>query len=188
MTLLSGLEMIVIVVFLLVVVAVLVLYAAMIRSLFADAPFVPSPRTVSEAMMKLAGVRPGELIIDLGSGHGEILLAAARSGARACGYELSWVLVAITNLRQLWNARGRSIEVLRRDLFKADLHDADVVTCYIFPKAMERLRIKFEAELKPGARVVSAAFPIHGWTPAQVIHIANRPIFLYHFREQAKQI
>lgn len=180
MTILSGLEMIVVTVFILVVAAVLVLYGAMIRSLFWDAPFVPSPRAVAEAMMGLAKVQPGELVIDLGSGHGEILFSAARSGARARGYERSWILGIITKLRQLWNTRGRSIEVVRRDLFTADIHDADVVTCYIFPKAMAQLRIKFEAELKPGARIVSATFPIHGWNAAQVIHIANRPIFLYY--------
>lgn len=187
MTWLVGLEMIVIVAFTLVVVAVLILYGAMIRSLFWDAPFVPSPRAVGEAMMGLAKVQAGELVIDLGSGHGEILFSAARSGARARGYELSWVLGVITKLRQLWNVRGNSIEVVRRDFFEADLHDADVVTCYIFPKAMERLRAKFEAELKPSARVVSATFPIHGWTAAQVIHVANRPIFLYHYHEKVKQ-
>lgn len=186
MTILPGLEMIVVGVFILVVIAVLVLYGAMIRSLFLDAPFVPSPRVVAGAMMDLAQVRPNELVIDLGSGHGEILFRAAHLGARARGYELSWVLGALTGLRHLWNARGRVIEVVRRDFFEADLHDADIVACYIFPKAMERLREKFEAELKPGARVVSSTFPIHGWIPAQVIHVANRPIFLYHYEQKAK--
>lgn len=187
MTILFGIETLVIIIFILVVLAVLVLYGSMIRSLFWDAPFVPSPRVVARAMMGLAQVQPGELVVDLGSGHGEILFSAARSRARAYGYELSWVLGAITKLRQLWNVRGGSIKVIRGDLFAADLRDADVVTCYIFPKAMERLRAKFEAELKPAARVVSETFPIHGWTPAQVIHVANRPIFLYHYGQKVKQ-
>lgn len=180
MTFLSGFEMTVIVVFMVVVAAMLVLYGAMIRSLFRDAPFVPSPRSVAEAMMDLAKVEPGEKVVDLGSGWGDIVMAAARRGARARGYEQSALLSFCTWLRARCTLPRADVRAIRGDLFKADLQSVDVVTCYLYPKAIERLRTKFEAELKPDARVVSATFPIHGWTPAQVIHIANRPIFLYY--------
>lgn len=177
MVFLAEVEFVVLVLFGLVVLAVLVFYGVMIRSLFRDAPFVPSPRRVAEAMMDLAAVRPDEVVVDLGSGWGDILVAAARRDAQARGYEQSFILSVLTRLR------GK-VRVVRDDLFHADLRDVDVVTCYLYPRAMERLTSKFESELKPGARVVSALFPIHGWTPAQVIHIANRPIFLYHYPQK----
>lgn len=173
------LEIVVTFAFFTVFLSALFLYNAMFWSLFRDAPFVPSPRVVADAMMELAKVGPGETVVDLGSGHGEILVAALRRGARAEGYELSRFLGLVTRLRHLlWHRRG-PLRVFRKDFFRARLEHAAVVTCYLFPEAMMKLKPKFEGELAGGSRVVTASFAVPGWQPVATIRAANRPIYLY---------
>ena len=159
--------------------AALVMYGAVFWSIFRDAPFVPSPKSVAKVMMEIAQVKPGELVVELGSGHGIILFAAAACGARAVGYELSPFLCWATRLQKILWWRHADLRVVRHDLFDADISQAQVVTCYLFPKTMEQLSHKFQAELLPGTRVVSSQFSIPGWTPKQVTRLANRPIYLY---------
>jgi SAM-dependent methyltransferase len=177
---LIAMQLLVFVLFFVVVVCTLLVYSAMFWSIFRDAPYVPSPRKVTEAMMDLAEVKKGELVIDLGSGHGPILFAAVRRGARARGYELSRLLVWTTRFIRKVRLPRADLVVRQSDFMGADLTDADVVICYLFPKAMAGLKPKFEGILRPGTRVVSASFRIPDWTPERVIHIANRPIFLYY--------
>lgn len=176
---LSTLDFFVTAAFFLMIGAALAIYFAIFLSTFRDAPFVPSSRQVADAMMVLAAVRPGEMVVDLGSGHGEILLAALRREARAVGYEQSWLLGSISRVRKFMSMPRGSLRIHCENLTRADLRETDVVTCYLFPKILERLRTKFEAELRPGSRVVSAWFPIHAWTPREVVQIAGRPIYLY---------
>lgn len=179
MSTLITIQLTVTILFFFVVCAVLLIYTTIFWSLFRDAPFVPSPKSVGKAMMDLADVKPGERVVDLGSGHGALLFAAAERGAKGTGYELSRLLGFFTKLCRFFLHPKAKVEVRRKDLFSADLRDADVVACYLFSGVMKKLRCKFEAELKPGARVVSASFIIPGWTPQKTISIANRPIYLY---------
>lgn len=159
--------------------AVLVIYGAVFWSIFRDAPFVPSPTSVADAMMDLAQVKSGELVVELGSGHGVVLFSAAKRSARSVGYELSPFLCFFTRLQKAIFYRHVDLQVIRQDLFDADIKNAQVVTCYLFPKAMGQLRHKFEAELSPGTRVVSAQFSIPGWAPIEVREVAHRPVYLY---------
>lgn len=173
------LDLVVTFVFIIVLIAALLVYGAVFWSIFRDAPFVPSPRSVAEAMMDLAEVKKGEEVVDLGSGHGEIMFAAARREARAIGYELSLFLCWVTILWKVIWYRRANVKVIRHDFFGANLTKTQVVTCYLFSRSMELLRHKFEVELAPGTRVVTAQFPIRGWTPEKTIKVANRPIYLY---------
>lgn len=176
---LLALEIIVTFAFFVVLFSALFVYNTVFWSLFRDAPFVPSPREVADAMMELARVAPGETVVDLGSGHGEMLVAALRRGARAEGYELSRFLGFVTRLRHLlWHRHGQ-LSVFREDFFRARLAHVDVITCYLFPKAMAQLRPKFEGELRRGARVVTASFAIPNWLPKSTTRVANRPVYLY---------
>lgn len=179
MSTLITLDLLVTFAFFLVVICAVFVYSAVFWSLFRDAPFVPSPKPVAESMMDLAEVKSGETVTDLGSGHGEILIAAGRRGARARGYELSRVLVLITMFRKYIQFPRADLRVFRRDFYGADLRGTNVVACYLFPKSMERMSDKFKSELAPGSRVVSAAFAIPDWTPVKTIRVANRPIYLY---------
>jgi len=120
-------------------------------------------------MLKLANVRPGELVVDLGAGDGRFLLSAVRNHqAKALGYELSILPFLVARIR-IWLARvGRNATVRLRDFYSQDLGQADVVTCFLTPEAMAKLEPKFQRELRPGTRVVSYAFAMPNWKPELV--------------------
>jgi hypothetical protein len=128
------------------------------------APYIPSPEIVVDKMLEAARVKPDEVVYDLGSGDGRIVIAAARKyRARAVGVELRGDLCKSTLARI--QALGLS------DLLKVDLSPADVVTLYLLTSSNERLRPNLERYLKLSARVVSNDFEIRGWKPADVVQI-----------------
>lgn len=130
------------------------------------APFVPTPFAQVETMVRLARPKPGELWVDLGSGDGRILLAAARTGARAVGYEFHPLLVLLSRFAIARSGLRDRAAVAQQDLWKADLSEAGVVSLFLIQHRMAGVKRKLLAELKPGARVVSYAFDFAGWEPA----------------------
>ncbi|MCX6792169.1 MAG: hypothetical protein NT149_03985 [Candidatus Gottesmanbacteria bacterium] len=119
------------------------------------APFVPTKNAAAEAMIRLAGITKGDMVYDLGSGDGKLLLLAAKKGARAIGYEINPLLVLLSNLR---GARTRW-----KNFWNADIHDADVIFIYLLPWKMERLASKLKTECKKGTVIVSNSFIFPGW-------------------------
>jgi SAM-dependent methyltransferase len=123
------------------------------------APWVPTPRSVVHRMLSLAQVRPGEAVYDLGCGDGRVLVMAVRRfRARAVGIEIDvsrflWSLAVIAVLG-LW----RRVRLVRGDLFRQDLQEADVVVTYLLQDTNDRLQAKLLREMRPGARVVSNTF------------------------------
>lgn len=113
---------------------------------------------------ELAGIKAGEKFYDLGCGDGKIVFAAAGAGAEAVGFEISLLpyLIAKINSRYVENAK-----ILFKDFWKVNLSDADIVYCFLTPKANKKLKEKLESELKKGARVVAYTWPIEGWTPVK---------------------
>ena len=136
------------------------------------APYIPSPEIVVDKMLEAARVKPNELVYDLGSGDGRIVIAAAmKYQARAVGVELRGDLCKSTQARiQALGLSGR-VTLIHGNLLKVDLSPADVVTLYLLTSSNERLRPNLEKYLKPGARVVSNDFEIRGWKPADVVQI-----------------
>jgi SAM-dependent methyltransferase len=131
-------------------------------------PFVPSSKRAVEAMIRLAKLKAGQRVIDVGSGDGRVLFAAAQAGAQAVGIEINPYLVLWTRLRAfLGPYRGR-VRVLWRNLWKADLRGADVVFVYLIPWRMEDLAEKLEDELQPGALVISNSFIFPEWKILQL--------------------
>ncbi|MFA6318547.1 MAG: hypothetical protein WC943_14150 [Elusimicrobiota bacterium] len=128
-------------------------------------PFVPTPHGQVQDAMRLARPRPGEIFVDLGSGDGRLLLAAASAGARAVGYEINPVLVLVSRLDLWWAGLSSRAEVRMRSYWPADLSDADVIAVYGITYLMPRLATKLLREAKPGCRVVSVDFEFSGWTP-----------------------
>lgn len=126
-------------------------------------PFVPSSKRAVEAMIHLADLVPGQTVIDVGSGDGRVLFAAAREGANAIGLEINPYLVWYTRFRAILGPYRGRVTVLWKNLWKADLSSADVVFVYLIPWRMEDLAEKLEDELKPGALVVSNSFIFPGW-------------------------
>jgi hypothetical protein len=136
-----------------------------------DVPFVPTSDEVTVAMLKLAGVGPGDHVIDLGSGDGRIVITAARQfGASGLGVEIVPDLVA----KSVENAKRAGVEAkvkfVEQDLFKANLADATVVTLYLMPDVNLKLRPSL-LELKAGTRIVSHDWDMGDWKPDRTIAV-----------------
>lgn len=127
------------------------------------APFIPSfPKTV-KTIMRLSGVKKGEKVVDLGSGDGRILLAFARKGIEAHGYEINPILVGWSWLSIRRAGLNGLAHVHFRSYWGVDLREFDVVVVYGVSGMMKRLEKKLKKELKKGSRVVSAIFNFPGW-------------------------
>lgn len=133
-------------------------------------PYVPTPDSVVEAMLKLAGVGPKDFLIDLGSGDGRIVITAAKKfGARGFGVDIDDTLVALSNRAAVREGVGDRVKFYRQDLFQTAIGQATVVTVYLLPHTVNMLREKLRSELKPGTRIVSHDYPMDGWIPERTI-------------------
>ncbi|HXG22550.1 MAG TPA: methyltransferase domain-containing protein [Methylomirabilota bacterium] len=145
-----------------------------------DVPYAPTPREVVKRMLQLAQVGPTDVVYDLGSGDGRIVIMAARQfGARAVGVELdpARIAEAIINARQA--GVSERVQFLQQDLFTADLHDATVVTLFLTPALNLRLRPKLWRELRPGARVVTHLYDMGDWKPDKIERVHGRPVYYW---------
>ena len=145
-----------------------------------DAPFVPTIMEVAEGMLKLAKVTKEDVVYDLGSGDGRIVIMAAKKfGARGVGVDIDPRLVE----KSRENARKAGVEervrFVEQDLFEADISEATVVTLYLLPAVNLRLRPKLLRELKPGARVVSNNFDMGDWEPDRKEAVGSETIYLW---------
>jgi hypothetical protein len=132
----------------------------------ADVPFIPTPPAVVDAMLKLSGVGPRDFVIDLGSGDGRIVIAAAKQrGARGFGVEIDGELVQAARRTAQSEGVAGQVEFKVQDLFGTNLGQATVVAMYLYPRLMLQLRPRLFAELKPGSRVVSHDFDMAAWKP-----------------------
>ena len=128
------------------------------------APFVPSPEAVVEKMLKVAEVKPGDTVYDLGCGDGRIIIMAAQKfGANAVGVELDDDLYKQTSERIKELKLQDKVKIIHGDLLKVDLTPATVVTLYLLTSANEKLKPNLEKYLKKGARVISHDFEVPGW-------------------------
>jgi SAM-dependent methyltransferase len=127
------------------------------------APFVPSTKRATHTMVRMAGIKKGMNVYDLGSGDGRVLFEAAKIGANAIGYELNPILVLITAFRMIFSPHRTSIHIHWKSLWNADIHSADVVFIYLIPMHLDKLKKKLLTELKPGTRVVSNSFIFENW-------------------------
>lgn len=139
-----------------------------------DVPFVPTSERVVQEMLKIANVTQDDVLYDLGSGDGRIVINAARTyGARGVGVEIDPKLVqqATENAKQA--GISDRVEFIEQDLFEADISEATVVTLYLLPNVNLRLRPKLLKELKPGTRIVSQSFDMGDWQPEKVIQVTG---------------
>jgi cyclopropane fatty-acyl-phospholipid synthase-like methyltransferase len=150
------------------------------------APFVQTPLEVAKKMLDLSQIKPGEVLYDLGCGDGRLIILAAKDvGAKSTGIELREDLVerARTEIKRL-NLEDR-VKVIQGNFFDVNISDANVITLYLTSSANERLRPKLEAELKPGARVVSHDFKVPGWKPIGIYdELLGHTIYTYRIGEQ----
>jgi protein-L-isoaspartate O-methyltransferase len=130
------------------------------------APFVPTPADVVTRMLKLASAGPGDVVYDLGSGDGRIVIAAAREfGARGVGIEIDPALVARAHRAAEDAGVAGRVSFRQQDALTADVSEATVVTLYLLAASNVKLRPLLERSLKPGSRIVAHNYPVGGWEP-----------------------
>jgi tRNA A58 N-methylase Trm61 len=140
------------------------------------APFVPSPSMVIEYMLKLADLRSGEILFDMGSGDGRTVIMAAKTfGARGVGIELREDLAkkALASIHE--QGLEDRVTIVNNDMFKVNLTSADVVYLYLTTSANEKIKSKLECDLKRGARVVSHDYEVVGWRPEKIENLCENP-------------
>jgi SAM-dependent methyltransferase len=142
-------------------------------------PFVPSPQEVVDKMIELAGVKKGDVVYDMGSGDGRIVIAAAKKGARAVGFEIDGDLVKESreNIRKA--GVEKLAEIRQQDILTVDFSSATVVTMYLLPDVNLKLKPNLQKQLKPGSRVVSHSFDMGDWKPDQTERVNGRTIYLW---------
>ncbi len=151
-----------------------------------DVPYVPTPEPVVEKMLEVANVGPRDVVYDLGSGDGRIVILAARRGARAVGVDLDpqRVREARANARRA-GVQDR-VEFRQGDLFDVDLSRATVVTLYLLPGVNLKLKPKLLRELEPGTRIVSHSFDMGDWKPAKTVDVDGRKVHLWIVPERER--
>lgn len=129
-------------------------------------PYVPTPQLIVDEMLKLAGVTAKDFVIDLGSGDGRMIITAARKfNAQGIGVDIDSKLVELSNQQAKTDGVANRVKFIEQDMFKTDISKATVVTLYVMPDFMEKLRPKLLSELKPGTRIVAHDYYMSGWYP-----------------------
>jgi cyclopropane fatty-acyl-phospholipid synthase-like methyltransferase len=153
-----------------------------------EVPFVPTPPEVVDRMLEVAQVKPGDVIYDLGSGDGRIIIRAAkRYGVKGVGIEIDTELVQKARDNAFREKVDHLVEFRLQDALTVDVSPATVVTLYMLPEFNAKLRPMLEKQLKPGSRVVSHDFEIQGWVPDKVEQITgdvfhNHTVLLFEIR------
>jgi SAM-dependent methyltransferase len=137
-----------------------------------NVPYVPTPQPVVEQMLKMAAVRPDDVVYDLGCGDGRIVITAAKMfGARGVGADIDPQRIRESNANARQAGVTGRVKFVRQDLFKMDLREATVVTLYLLPEVNLKLRPKLLRELRPGARIVSHDFDMGDWKPKKTLQV-----------------
>lgn len=135
-----------------------------------DVIWLPSPHLLVDKMLDMAKVTPGDVVMDLGSGDGRTVIAAAKRGARALGIEFDANMVGLSRRNAAAAGVADKAKFFEADIFETDLSQATVITLFLLPELNMRLRPKLLA-MKPGTRVASNSFDMEDWEPDQVANL-----------------
>ena len=135
-----------------------------------DVVWVPSPESTVEKMLDVAKVTPQDFVVDLGSGDGRNVIAAAKRGARGLGVEYNPDMVELSKRNAQKAGVGDRAQFVQGDMYAAEFSQATVLALFLLPENLNKLRAKF-ADLKPGTRIVANTFGIEGWTPEEQMTI-----------------
>ena len=146
-----------------------------------DVIYVPTPPEVVAAMLKVAKVGPGDVIYDLGSGDGRIVIAAVKDfgAARGTGIDIDPQRIKEANANAVTNKVTDKVRFLNQDLFTTNLSEATVISLYLLPSLNLKLRPKLMAELKPGTRIVSHQFDMGDWLPEKKLERSGRTLYFW---------
>jgi ribosomal protein L11 methylase PrmA len=146
-----------------------------------DVIYVPTPPEVVAAMLKVAKVGRGDVVYDLGSGDGRIVIAAVKDfgAARGVGIDIDPVRIGEANENAKTAGVTDRVRFLAQDLFQTNLSEATVVTLYLLPSLNLKLMPKLLAELKPGSRIVSHSFDMGEWKPEETLNVNGRMVYYW---------
>jgi hypothetical protein len=151
---------------LLAIVFLLVLFRLGLAQELSKLPYVPTPQIVVDEMLKLANVTAKDFVVDLGSGDGRMIITAAKNlKASGLGVDIDKKLVELSNKQAKTDGVDDRAKFIEQDMFKADIGKATVVTLYVLPDFMEKLRPKLLSELRPGSRIVAHDYYMSEWYP-----------------------
>jgi hypothetical protein len=154
-------------------------------------PFVPTPQEVVDRMLELAGVKKGDVVYDLGSGDGRIVVTAAKKyGVKAIGFEIDPERIKESQENIKKAGVGNLVEIRQQDIRTVDLSPASVLTMYLLPEVNLMIRPNIWKQMKPGSRVVSHDFDMGDWKPLKTENIkdsSNWEHTLYFWRVEANK-
>jgi tRNA G37 N-methylase Trm5 len=149
-------------------------------------PYVPTPQEVVERMLELAQVKKGDVVYDLGSGDGRIVVTAAKKyGVKAIGFEIDPQRIKESHENIKKAGVGHLVEIRQQDIRTVDLSPANVLTMYLLPEVNLMIRPNIWKQMKPGSRIVSHDFDMAEWTPLKTEHIKDasnwdHTLYLWH--------
>lgn len=154
-----------------------------------DVPYVPTDPEIVQAMLKLAGVKSGDKLYDLGCGDGRIVITAAKSyGARGVGIDLNPERIAEAKANAKEAGVEDKVSFVQQDLLKSDFSDADVVSLYLLPSVNLKLRPQLWKQLRPGTRIVSHDFDMGpDWPPEKTVELSGATIYRWTITEKIKR-
>ncbi len=145
-----------------------------------EVPFVPTSPQVVDAMLKVAKVTNKDIVYDLGSGDGRIVIAAAKKyGARGVGIDISPDRIREANENARQAGVTDKVKFIEGDLFESDFSEATVVTMYLLSTVNMRLRPILFKQLKPGTRIISHAFDMGDWKPEKTVNVDGRTVYFW---------
>ena len=147
---------------------------------YVGAPPLLTPKKAVRKMLELAQITPDNLVYDLGSGDGRLVIMADQEfKAQAVGFELSPFLYFISQTKRFL-AGAKKTKILFRDFYRQDLSQANIICCFLTPKTMPRLQKKLKSNAKPGTKLVSYAFEAKRWKPEKIEKLKGlASIYLY---------
>jgi len=138
-----------------------------------DVPYVPTPQPAVEKMLDVTNVEPGDYVIDLGSGDGRIVIAAARRGAVGHGVDLDPERVSEARQNAIDKGVRNQVAFMQEDIFETDIRQASVITMYLLTSVNRKLRPRLLDELRPGTRIVSHSFDMGDWEPDSTLQVKS---------------
>jgi SAM-dependent methyltransferase len=153
-----------------------------------NAPYVATPQIVVDRMLELAELKSDDIVYDLGSGDGRVVITAAQKfGVRGVGIELDPDLIQVARANAEAAGVADRVEFRQADIFETDFSEATVVTLYLLPEVNLRLRPRLLSQLKPGTRIISHGFDMGNWRPEETVVVpADRLRILYKWTVPAE--
>ncbi|MFA6098697.1 MAG: hypothetical protein WCV50_02900 [Patescibacteria group bacterium] len=147
------------------------------------APWLPVFKKDIQRILNLAGIQPGDVVYDLGSGDGRVIVAIANNSSAkiVVGYEISFIPYIWSKIRIRFLGLNQRVEIRGADFLSRDLSQATVIFCFLTPKAMKKLGPKFERELRPGTRIISYSFSMPNWQPVETDRPSTKHIPIYKY-------